>query len=386
MPRRLLLASLVCLMVLLPAAFGTPAHADRIQSLQGKIADAQVQEQRLQSDIGSIESRIRTLESQVGGVSTRLDALEHDLLLQQERLNRIRRLYQFQTQQLDFFSHEYNVSVDRLNARLIEIYESSISRRRSTSSCRRSSLGDFLEQVDYVRDIGSQDAVIATSVHGAKDRWHAARAKTAVTKKKVETVTRTIAVRTSEVRAEKQRLLISEKGLAAVRGRKKSRLASVQESKAEYLHEVAGLQAASSQVTAQLQSSGSSSYSSTPSSSGLIWPVNGPVVSGFGMRWGRMHEGIDIGVGYGTPIHAAASGTVVFSGWMDGYGNFVIIDHGGGMATAYGHQSAIAVGGGQSVSQGQVIGYVGCTGHCFGPHLHFEVRINGSPVDPLGYL
>ena len=95
-----------------------------------------------------------------------------------------------------------------------------------------------------------------------------------------------------------------------------------------------------------------------------------------------MHEGIDIGVGYGTPIHAAASGTVVFSGWMDGYGNFVIIDHGGGMATAYGHQSAIAVGGGQSVSQGQVIGYVGCTGHCFGPHLHFEVRINGVPGRP----
>jgi murein DD-endopeptidase MepM/ murein hydrolase activator NlpD len=384
MPRRFLLASLVCLMVLLPAAFGTPAHADRIQSLHGKIADAQVQEQRLQSDIGSIEGRIRTLESQVGGVSTQLDALEHDLLLQQERLNRIRRLYQFQTQQLDFFSHEYNVSVERLNARLIEIYESD---QPSTLDVlmSSSSLGDFLEQVDYVRDIGSQDAVISTQVHGAKDRWHAAREKTAVTKKKVETVTRTIAVRTSEVRAEKQRLLISEKGLAAVRGRKKARLASVQESKAEYLHEVAGLQAASSQVTAQLQSSASSSYSSTPSSSGLIWPVNGPVVSGFGMRWGRMHEGIDIAVGYGTPIHAAASGTVIFSGWMGGYGNFVIIDHGGGMATAYGHQSAIAVGLGP-VSQGQVIGYVGCTGHCFGPHLHFEVRINGSPVDPLGYL
>ena len=385
MPRRLLLASLVCLMVLLPASFGTSAHADRIQSLQGKIADAQVQEQRLQSDIGSIETRIRTLESQVGGVSTRLDALEHDLLLQQERLNRIRRLYQFQTQQLDFFSHEYNVSVGQLNARLIAIYETQEEPSTLDVLMSAHSLSDFLQQVDYVRDVGSQDAVISTSVRGAKNRWHSARAKTAVTKKKVETVTRTIAVRTAEVRAEKQRLLISEKGLAGVRGRKKEKLASVQESKSEYLNEVAGLQAASSQVTAQLQSSGSSSYSSTPSSSGLIWPVNGPVVSGFGMRWGRMHEGIDIAVGYGTPIHAAASGTVIFSGWMGGYGNFVIIDHGGGMATAYGHQSAIAVGLGP-VSQGQVIGYVGCTGHCFGPHLHFEVRINGSPVDPLGYL
>jgi murein DD-endopeptidase MepM/ murein hydrolase activator NlpD len=384
MPRRLVLAFLVSLLVVIPALLGAPARADRLQSLQAKIAAAQSEEARLQSDIGTIETRIRSLERQVGGVSTRLDALEHDLALQQEKLNRIRRLYRFQTQQLDFFTHEYNLSVDRLNVRLIELYESEDPTTLDVLMSS-SSLSDFLEQVDYVRDIGSQDAVISTQVRGAKHRWHAVREKTKVTKARVETVTRTIAVRTAQVRAEKERLLISERGLAAVRGHKKERLASVQESKAEYLHEVAGLQAASSQVTAQLQASGSSSYDSTPSSSGLIWPVNGPVVSGFGMRWGRMHEGIDIAVGYGTPIHAAASGTVVFSGWMSGYGNFVIIDHGGGMATAYGHQSSIAVGGG-TVSQGQVIGYVGCTGHCFGPHLHFEVRINGSPVDPLGYL
>jgi murein DD-endopeptidase MepM/ murein hydrolase activator NlpD len=225
--------------------------------------------------------------------------------------------------------------------------------------------------------------VISTQVNGAKVRWHASREKTKVTKQKVETVTRTIAARTSQVRGEKERLLISEKGLSQLKGRKRSRLSSVQESKAEYLHEVAGILASNAQVSATIQASGS--YDSTPSASGLIWPVNGPVVSGFGMRWGRMHTGIDIAVPYGTPIHAAASGTVIYSGWMGGYGNFVIVDHGGGMATAYAHQSSIAVGGG-SVSQGQVIGYVGCTGHCFGPHLHFEVRINGSPVDPMGYL
>jgi murein DD-endopeptidase MepM/ murein hydrolase activator NlpD len=77
---------------------------------------------------------------------------------------------------------------------------------------------------------------------------------------------------------------------------------------------------------------------------------------------------------------------VVYAGWMSGYGNLVAIDHGGGVSTAYGHQSRLGVSVGQVVSQGQTVGYVGCTGHCFGPHLHFEVRINGAPVDPLGYL
>jgi len=98
-----------------------------------------------------------------------------------------------------------------------------------------------------------------------------------------------------------------------------------------------------------------------------------------------MHEGIDIGAGYGTPIRASASGVVIYAGWMGGYGNLIVIDHGGGLSTAYAHQSSFATGGG-TVAQGQVVGYVGCTGHCLGPHLHFEVRVNGSAVDPLGYL
>ena len=99
-----------------------------------------------------------------------------------------------------------------------------------------------------------------------------------------------------------------------------------------------------------------------------------------------MHEGIDIGVPAGTPIHAAASGRVVYSGWMGGYGNLVAIDHGRGLSTAYGHQSSVAVSNGQIVTQGQVIGYVGCTGLCTGSHLHFEVRVNGTAVDPMRFL
>src|SRR5207237_6493097 len=140
------------------------------------------------------------------------------------------------------------------------------------------------------------------------------------------------------------------------------------ESERQGVSEAQALEQVSASLGAQIQAAQSaSSYSppaSTPSS-GLAWPVNGPVTSPFGMRWGRLHAGIDIGVPYGTPIHAAASGRVIYAGWMEGYGNLVFIDHGGGISTGYAHQSRIAVVNGQTVSQGDVIGYVGCTGHCF---------------------
>jgi murein DD-endopeptidase MepM/ murein hydrolase activator NlpD len=125
----------------------------------------------------------------------------------------------------------------------------------------------------------------------------------------------------------------------------------------------------------------------------MIWPVDGAVVSGFGGRdigaGYEYHPGIDIAVAEGTPIRAAADGTVIFTqpeASSGGYGNYTCIDHGGGLSTCYAHQTTFAVAAGQSVSQGDIIGYTGCTGYCLGPHLHFEVRINGAVTDPMGYL
>lgn len=135
----------------------------------------------------------------------------------------------------------------------------------------------------------------------------------------------------------------------------------------------------SAQVGAELAELGKSSQ-------GFIWPVNGAVVSPFGQRWGRLHAGLDIGAISGQPIAAAAGGVIIYQGTgMQGYGNVIIIDHGGGIATLYAHQSRFA-GKSGTVRQGEVIGYVGCTGSCYGDHLHFEVHVNGSPTDPMGYL
>jgi murein DD-endopeptidase MepM/ murein hydrolase activator NlpD len=126
--------------------------------------------------------------------------------------------------------------------------------------------------------------------------------------------------------------------------------------------------------------------SESASDSGMTWPAGGPVTSGFGTRWGRMHTGIDIGAGYGASIRAAQDGTVILAGHNGGYGNCVVIDHGGGFSTLYGHMSNIEASEGQSVDAGDLIGEVGSTGNSTGPHLHFETRVDGEAQNPMRYL
>lgn len=156
-----------------------------------------------------------------------------------------------------------------------------------------------------------------------------------------------------------------------------------------------GLEADAARLQREIEQRASSSSSSGTSSSrpdGLIKPINGRISSPYGYRvhpilgTRRLHTGIDLAAGTGTPIKAAGSGTVILAGRWGGYGNAVVIDHGGGLTTVYAHQSRIAVSSGAQVSRGATIGYVGCTGYCTGPHLHFETRVNGTPVDPMRFL
>lgn len=173
--------------------------------------------------------------------------------------------------------------------------------------------------------------------------------------------------------------------------REKQRLSAALDARIrEYQAEADAVAAQESGLTALIRSRERPVVDAGPdgrvSGAGLAWPVRGTVTSGFGQRWGRLHAGIDIGARSGTPIRAAKAGEVIFAGSMSGYGNCVIIDHGGGLSTLYAHQSRLGTNDGASVGQGQVIGYVGSTGHSTGPHLHFETRVSGSPQNPRRYL
>ena len=315
--------------------------------------------------------------------------LESDLALHRRKLDRLTTLFGIETQRYVFLRREYSLALARLNARLVEVYEQGDVDSVDVILAA-TSLSDLIDGLDYVNEIGAADERIATSVGQAKGAAREARERTRKLRGVVAAETRAVQARTEQVRAVRDQLVSNRRELVAARSTKRVSLKSVRASEREEVSEAQALERVSASLGAQIQASqAASSYSppsSSPSASGFIWPVNGPVTSPFGMRWGRMHTGIDIGVADGTPIHAAAAGRVIYAGWMDGYGNLVFIDHGSGLSTGYAHQSSVAVSNGETVAQGQVIGYVGCTGHCFGPHLHFEVRVNGAPVDPLGYL
>ena len=278
----------------------------------------------------------------------------------------------------------------RLSKRLVEIYTS--ERTSSLSVVLESgNFSDMLDQLEFLSTIGRQDHKIAGEVESAKLQMQETRNSTRKTRRQVAETTRAVAARTAEQRAVRDRLAWSQRELATARRDKRATLADVQEDKEEAIGHMRDLQAAERRARGQdpLRAElvrRARRPTGAASAAGFVWPVHGVLTSGFGWRWGRMHEGVDIAVSNGTPVVAAAAGTVIVAGWMGGYGNLVVVDHGGGVATAYGHNTSVTVGVGQQVAQGQLIAYSGNTGHSTGPHVHFEVRINGGAVDPMGYL
>jgi murein DD-endopeptidase MepM/ murein hydrolase activator NlpD len=384
----------VCLLTF--CALTTPAFGDditrkhqidsTIASLQDKLSSTRQSEVQLQDRIAGLSNRIGRLETQVGNVSVQLAALQQDLWLRRRRLADLTQLYKLQTRRLNQLKQQYSRAVGILNRRLVAIYEGDVP---STLDfvLGATSIDDALEKMDFITLIGKEDRQIAAQVKNAKLTMGAERVQTRKLRIKVLGDAHALAARAAQERETRDALVGAANQLAQTKQQRATDLSNLSAQDRALADEIAQEQAQSAQIGAAILAAQThSSVTSTPSAAGLIWPVSGPITSPFGPRWGRFHYGIDIGVPTGTPIHAAAAGNVIVCGSDGGYGNLVVLDNGGNVATAYAHQSEIAVTCGQHVEQGQVIGYVGCTGHCFGPHLHFEVRINGQPVDPLGYL
>jgi murein DD-endopeptidase MepM/ murein hydrolase activator NlpD len=380
------MACRLALLVVACCVLAAPAAGDngKLGQLQAKISAARAKEARLTQDISGLTADIRQLEAKVGDVSQKLSILERDLELHQRRLEKLNALYAFETERLNLLQRAFRKSLHELNLRMIDIYETHDPTLVEVI-IESDSFQDALDRLHYLDAVALQDKHIALRVRKARNAMHATRERTKKVRTRVHSETQVVAVRTEQQRQVRDQLVASQSRLSGKRTRQKGALASTRQQEREWVAEADALAAADASIRGQLAAA-QGSTDTTPSAAGLVWPVSGPVVSPFGYRWGRLHAGIDIAAGYGTPIHAAAAGTVVLAAWTDGYGNYTCIDHGGGLATCYAHQSSYAVGQGAQVGQGQVIGYVGCTGHCFGPHLHFEVRIGGNPVDPLGYL
>ena len=392
MRRRLLLVSLAALAL----AFAAPASGDdidgqkaavdvRIAALEQEIGAAKAREGVLTSQLSAVAEELRSAQSAVDEVQGSLERLEAQLSTERERLKKYSELLRTQTRRLVRLQAEYRRAVGVLEQRVRDIY---MERPPDLLSfiVSASSFSDLVDNVEFMNRISLQDQQIAHEVGEAKAKAAAERRATARTRRLTAETVSVIAERTDDARNARDELVASRDAVLQARNLKESALADAQETRAEFLVEVEGLEAESAALAAQIQGAAGQTSTSAVSSSGLIWPVSGPVTSGFGMRWGRMHTGIDIAVPTGTSVHASAAGVIVYSGWMSGYGYLVAVDHGNGLSTAYAHNSSLLVGVGQQVSQGQTISLSGSTGHSTGPHVHFEVRVNGIPVDPMLYL
>jgi murein DD-endopeptidase MepM/ murein hydrolase activator NlpD len=384
----LIVAAVAAVVAAVPAAIGDPAVESpdaRIDRLRDSIEEAKQREEILTSDLSAASERIDVVDAQAQVVGARLDELEAELAEHRGRLAELRELYALETKRLKTLRRAERVAQHRLEQRIVDIYVNDPPDELEILFQVRS-LNDLISQLDYLDQIARRDQEIADDVALASDRIADTRRRLAETKAAEARTTALLATRTAEQRRSYARLVGYRDELVAAQADRRALLTRIRDDRHEAEEDLAGLEQASAELAARLQSNAPLGPPPAPSASGFIWPVNGPVTSGYGLRWGRLHAGVDIGVGFGTPIRAAAAGTVSYAGWLGGYGNLVVVEHGGGLATAYAHQQRIYASVGQTVAQGDVLGEVGSTGNSTGPHLHFEVRINGTAVDPLGYL
>jgi murein DD-endopeptidase MepM/ murein hydrolase activator NlpD len=367
---------------------------EKIEATQGKIGRRKGTERVLTTEISAYTRRINRLQGRIGSLQQRQSAIEADLAAQRAALARIQADLRAERRRLVRLRARLQVTRRALAHRLVELYTAD-QPDLVTVILSAKGFTDLLERGEFLERVSDQDRKIVEIVRAARADAVATERRLDRLEERQVAVTQTIQRRRDEVAAVKQELIGTRVGYARTRADKDAALRSVRTERHQLEGALSELKAQQAKIQATLRASqGQPGLPAAPirqGSGSMIWPVNGPITSPFceARSWERCHPGIDIGVPAGTPIRAAAAGRVALlqsAGASGGYGNFTCIQHSGSLSTCYAHQSSFATSLGANVSQGQVIGYVGCTGLCFGDHLHFEVRVNGSVVNPMAYL
>jgi len=373
------------------AAAPAKSNSEKLEAVEEKIGAAEEREGVLTSDIEAMADEISALEAQVAALRGREAAAEEELNAKEAELSQAEDELHEALERLETLRGRLKRALVNLRERLVAIYTYGETSDLTSVILSSEDYGEMVARAEYFDAINESDSALAERVRSLRDEAKKLVRVRKTAKLTIEKARDQIAAREQALEATRASVESREGELLSARAERRQALASVQGDRDEHEEIAADLRA---QIAEEIAAATGNVMlpagpMPSPSAAGLIWPVEGTLTSGFGYRWGRMHEGIDISVPEGTPIRAAADGTVILlqseyeSG---GYGNYTCIDHGGGLSTCYAHQSSFATSVGASVNQGDIIGYSGNTGHSTGPHLHFEVRINGAPTDPLGYL
>ena len=362
---------------------------DRNNSL---IGGHKARERVLTSDISQQTRRIDALQSDISRLSARQQKLQTSLDAKREELAAVQRRLRQERARLTRLRARLIVVRRALAERLVYLYKADPP-DAVTVVLESDGFADLVSRTEFMTRVSKQDAKIMNIVSEAKEDATATEARLDRLEKREKKVAAQIESERDQVSSVRVGLVGRRDQIANARSTKFALLSRSRDRRHELQDDVEALREAQARVQARLAgfSGPVSAGPVKPGSGGLIWPVNGPITSPFceARSWESCHPGIDIGVPAGTPIRAAAAGKVVLvqsAASSGGYGNFTCIQHGGALSTCYAHQSRFGTSAGASVSQGQVIGYVGCTGRCFGDHLHFETRINGAVVNPMNYL
>lgn len=374
------------------AAAAAPAadKEEKLERVEAKIGAAQEREGVLTSEVEALGDEISALEGEVAALRNQEAAAEAELAAKQAELDSAEAELAEAMERLETLRGRLKRALVSLRERLVTIYTYGATDMTSVLLAAED-YGDMVARTEYFEAIRESDEKLAERVRSLRDEAKKLVRVRKIAKLTIEDARDAIAAKEQRLETTRSTLESREGALLAARAKRQRTLNGIRGEIDQHEEVAAELRAQIAQEIAE--ATGGLPLPAgplpSPSAAGLIWPIEGTLSSGFGYRWGRMHEGIDIAAAEGTPIRAAASGTVILmqseyeSG---GYGNYTCIDHGGGLSTCYAHQSQFATSVGASVSQGDLIGYVGNTGHSFGAHLHFEVRINGEATDPLGYL